>query len=150
MRKKPDQLDIVEAIRFAERAKRASESVLQIVAASDAKAKHRPRARGTDPATSHRAAKRAGEKLTWSQQSVMECMEHLRTRGVEYVTDPDLIAAYKRGLAHIDNNWPWQSDSGLRTRRHELVEAEKLEAVGEEKGPSGRTFTRWAIKRETT
>lgn len=75
------------------------------------------RARGTDPWTSHAAARSIEvEALRASQQAVLDCfashgpMHHER-----------LIEIY--GAEYRERAWPPQSVSGLRTRTHELVEA---------------------------
>lgn len=137
------QIDLIAD--FVDRGRAAQAEVNSIIAKSDVKAHHRPRARKTDPATSHRAAKRAGEKLTWAQQSVLECFQQYGKNGL---TDPELIVAYGKGSMSAGNNWPMQTGSGVRTRRHELamMKDSKIEAIGEV--GKGRQFTVWALKRE--
>lgn len=130
--------------------------IMDILAKSDAKARSRPRARGTDPQTSHRAAKRAAGELTRKQQAVLDCFRYMEALNAPYghmmgrfrMTDPQLIGKYNS--FREKQNWPAQSDSGIRTRRHELVKAEKIEAAGETRGSrSGRAgrYTLWATKR---
>ena len=140
----PEQISLLD---FIDRAQKAQAEVTSIIAKSDAKAKARPRARGTDPQTSHKAAKRAGEHLTWSQRAVIECLQKLAEVGRVAVTDPELIESYRRGVHHAENNWPFQSESGLRTRRHELTEMSpaKVVKVGEQEREKGKPFTLWSL-----
>lgn len=80
-----------------------------------------PRARNTDPATSHAAARSVqGERK--SQRAVWAVM---RRHGD--LTDEELVAAYEadvaahQGISRYEK-LPRQSPSGIRTRRSELVE----------------------------
>lgn len=83
------------------------------------------RARPSDPWTSHAAARSIEiVQLRASQQAVLECfkangpMHHQRLIVV--------YAEYKDW-----ENWPRQSESGLRTRTKELVNAGLLQNTGE-------------------
>lgn len=74
-----------------------------------------PTARTTDPETSHLAADTLDEdKLRRSQQAVLATLRHLVA-----ATDVELVSNYLHradaGLVH------YQSQSGIRTRRKELV-----------------------------
>lgn len=71
-----------------------------------------PRARSTDPRTSHAAAASV-RNVNDRQQAVLNCFRD-HPGGL---TDEDLEHAYDVG-----GYGPQQTDSGLRTRRHELVE----------------------------
>jgi hypothetical protein len=137
----PRQIDLEEFLR---RGQAAQASVDAIIQKSDREARRRPRARGTDPQTSHAAAKRAANELTHKQQAVLEVfMLRFRESGGHDAsfTDPRMIREYN--LRRHTMNWPAQSESGLRTRRHELVVKEKLEKVGIKDGK----HTIWRIKR---
>ena len=131
------QLDIVRD--FIERGRKAQAEIDTIIGKSDRAARARPRARSTDPQTSHVAARKAREGLTAKQQAVLECFI-----GSEGLTDPELAHKYNLRITH-GYGYPRQAASGLRTRRHELVEIGKLEAYRTTEGP-GRKFTIWRIK----
>lgn len=74
-------------------------------------------ARSTDPITSHEAATSVESKIRWSQRAVRECFGK---KGE--MTDRVLCAVYPRYHSTGSYDWPQQSPSGLRTRRHELTE----------------------------
>lgn len=76
-----------------------------------------PAARATDPETSHKAAASVTD-VTAKQAAVLDVLRHYGP-----LTD-EQIRNYHRAKAY-----PWQSDSGLRTRRKELVELGKVEPV---------------------
>lgn len=94
------------------------------------------RARRGDPSTSHRAAKKLGD-LTERQLAVLRLFE-FQALGVT-LTDPDFAYWYSAG-----GKLP-QSDSGLRTRRAELVAMGLVEACGTTGGTAGNRWTLWAI-----
>lgn len=94
-------------------------------------------ARRTDPETSHEAARSIrSDKLRRSQEAVLDVL-----RSLHRATDVELIQSYNlRGYAF---SVP-QSDSGIRTRRSELVTAGKVIDSGERvKLPSGRRAIVW-------
>ncbi len=99
------------------------------------------RARGTDPATSHAAAGSiGGEQLRASQQAVL--VELSRHR--QGLTDVELVEFYT--LAAEIGRVPKQSPSGIRSRRHELVEAGLVVDTGMRiKLESGRNAVVWAV-----
>lgn len=130
-----EQLDLEDFLRRGQAAQR---EVGAIIERSDRAARRRPRARGTDPQTSHRAAKRAANELTRKQQAVLDCFKMATP-----MTDPEFIRKYNWFRETL--NWPPQSESGLRTRRHELVVAEKLQKVGEVVRGTGKAFTLWGL-----
>ena len=84
-----------------------------------------PRARQTDPETSHEAA--ASIKLaaiTVMKKGILEALESPRT-------DEELIEYFQR--------WGWAgSPSGIRTRRSELEKSGQVREVGKSKTESGR------------
>jgi hypothetical protein len=143
-----EQLDLEDFLR---RGQAAQDSVNRILQKSDQVARTRPRARGTDPQTSHKAAKRAREGLTQKQQAVLDLFEYMEllNRGTHQtkvrMTDPQMIAKYNS--FREQRGWPAQSDSGLRTRRHELTEMKpaKIVKVGEQERTKGKSFTLWGL-----
>lgn len=95
----------------------------------------RAHARNTDPETSHAAAASLpDERLRRSQQAVYDVLQHCGP-----LTDVELIMQYQRygGL-------PAQSESGIRTRRSELVRRGMVEWTGEKRRlVSGRQANVW-------
>lgn len=95
-----------------------------------------PHARVTDPQTSHDAA----NSVTNTAQTKTAIVEIYKKFGP--LTDPELIIKYyemvAKGLA------PNASESGIRTRRSELVTMGIIENTGfKEKLPSGRNAIIW-------
>lgn len=103
----------------------------------------RARARTTDPGTSHAAAQSVKPKLRDKQQLVLQCMKHrCEPAGV---TDTDLVLAYQRWCSQSEFP-PRQSESGIRTRRKELVDAGLVRDTGRrERLPSGRQAIVWEV-----
>ena len=94
------------------------------------------RARTTDPATSHEAAKKVTNTLR--VQNII--LSILWARGP--LTDPQIAEHYYNRVA--DGSAPKASDSGLRTRRAELDKKGLVHPTGErEKLDTGRTATVW-------
>lgn len=96
-----------------------------------------PRARATDPPES-RAAAASVTELTVKQQAVLDC---LRLAGYPLV-DQEMIGRYREGMAA--QGWPQQTESGLRTRRSELVTAGEVCKAGKRPLSTGRMANRWA------
>ena len=96
------------------------------------------RARRTDPPESHEAAKSVTE-LTARQNAVLEC---LRFAAIP-LSDPELADQYRVGASTFE--WPEQSDSGLRTRRAELVKRQLVEKTGTTRLKTGRTAALWSV-----
>lgn len=72
-------------------------------------------ARAGDPETSHdAAAAQSPAKLSEAQRAVLDCLTQFGP-----MHDVHLVQAYQRWYKHA--GWPAQSDSGIRTRRKELV-----------------------------
>jgi hypothetical protein len=96
-----------------------------------------PVARRTDPTTSHAAA--ASVDLRDSHRAVADCFEAY----VE-LTDEELLRVYRqRQVSHV---YPAQSDSGLRTRRRELVDLRVLENSGRKaRMETGRLAIVWTL-----
>lgn len=96
---------------------------------------HPLRARSTDPSTSHEAAASVVD-LTGKQHAVLAVFHR---HGAMH--DEDLLNAYD-----VAPDVPEQSDSGLRTRRHELVEQGLLEDSGRRASTeAGRQSIIWRI-----
>lgn len=96
-------------------------------------------ARRTDPATSHAAARSLdAATLRQSQTAVLETIRRYGPLSdVELVTRYDQLARAMR--------WPLQSDSGIRSRRAELVGRGLVVPVGETKLASGRKAITWGV-----
>ncbi len=91
-----------------------------------------PRARNTDPQTSHDAAESVSN-LTQTQAYVLKALARPRT-------DPQLIEAYRK-LKRA----PLASESGIRTRRAELVDRGLVQDTGERNlTPYGRKAIVWS------
>lgn len=92
-----------------------------------------PHARKTDPHTSHEAATSV-KNLTLTQQAILGLLAYP-------LCDEELVEHYQLrfhcGLA------PMASESGIRSRRHELAERGLVKAVGETKTASGRKALVW-------
>lgn len=97
------------------------------------------RARRDDPGTSSAAAASVHD-LTEKQWGVLRLMP--TDRGV---TDPQILLAYHAARRTSPRATPKQSESGLRTRRSELVEAGMVVAAGDVVGDTGRRFTVWTL-----
>jgi ribulose-5-phosphate 4-epimerase/fuculose-1-phosphate aldolase len=95
----------------------------------------RARARQTDPATSHQAAASV-HSLTLKQKAVLNVL-----RGIGPLSDESLVALYQRGgIAYSDVP---QSDSGIRTRRSELVALGHVRNAGIGRTRTGRRCQLW-------
>lgn len=102
-----------------------------------------PRARRTDPVTSHRAAASVG-----GQTKKQLCVKAI-LRKFGPMSDDQLLRAYK---AHVEEGatingvyLAEQSDSGIRTRRSELVEAGQVVEHDTTTLRSGRQAIRWKV-----
>lgn len=98
-------------------------------------------ARRTDPDTSHAAAASiTPDKLTANQNAVMLVFWEYESP----MTDVDLVARYEKLRKPM--GLPVQSESGLRTRRKELVTRGQLHDTGVRcKLPSGRMAILWDV-----
>jgi hypothetical protein len=96
-----------------------------------------PVARRTDPTTSHEAA--ASVDLRDSHRAVADCFDAYME-----LTDEELLRVYRqRQVGHV---YPAQSDSGLRTRRRELVDLGVLENSGRRsRMETGRQAIVWQL-----
>lgn len=100
------------------------------------------RVRITDPETSVAAAESVQDTIRESQQAVMHVLEDYYPEGT---TDTELIIMYR--LQADRTGLPRQSDSGIRTRRKELVERGLVEDTGQrDRLPSGRLSIIWKVK----
>lgn len=104
----------------------------------------RPRARDSDPPTSHEAADSIGTPvLRQRQQAVLVCLRNAPTTGL---TDHELAEVYARWRAST-TVVPEQSPSGLRTRRKELQAMGLVLDTGERRPlPTGRKAIVWAAR----
>ena len=102
-----------------------------------------PRARRTDPVTSHEAARSIPlDSLTERQQAVL-----LVFQGEGSMSDEMLLVAY-RSAKWRSFKLPKQSDSGLRTRRSELSRAGLLVPMYYGLTRAGRKTQFWATPGE--
>lgn len=92
-------------------------------------------ARRSDPDTSHQAAATV-RSITARQAAILKL---IRTYGP--VSDQSIIALYTSGI-RVDDR-PAQSESGIRTRRSELVDLGLVEASGYGRTRSGRRCRLW-------
>ena len=99
-------------------------------------------ARHSDPRTSQEAAESlTAAHLRASLEAVLECAQRLPHFGF---TDVALIAFYRSNQYLYE--WPEQSDSGIRTRRSELVRAGLLVDSSEKiKLRTGRRAIVWRL-----
>jgi len=92
-------------------------------------------ARKSDPITSHEAANSVDEfKATETQTAILNLLKHS-------MTDQDLVFAYQ--VAVIRDEAPRASESGIRSRRAELVDRKLVVPVGYKKLESGRRAIVW-------
>jgi hypothetical protein len=97
-----------------------------------------PHARTTDPVTSFLAAMSV-KNLTTTQSAIHSLFEQLGA-----MTDEQLQTHYQRMIRQGDA--PYASESGIRSRRAELVQMGKLEDSGaREKMRSGRQAIVWRL-----
>ena len=109
-------------------------------------------ARQSDPDTSHEAAASVGN-LTGRQGAILRFLENNLEKMMEMVglpkshfTDFALVLAYQERWRSVLPRYPDQSDSGIRTRRKELVERGLIEDSGMRvKMPSGRKAIVWRV-----
>lgn len=99
-----------------------------------------PKARHTDPLTSHQAAARV-KHLSETKKAIMRLLFR------KTMTDVELIKRYNQLVAI--GKAPQASESGIRSRRAELVERGYIAPSGRlERLPSGRNAIVWKpIKR---
>ena len=91
-----------------------------------------PKARKTDPKTSHEAAKSV-VRVTETQLIILQLLR-------KSMTDQELISAYKKLMPY---KAPPASESGIRSRRAELVQFSLVKAKGESKTMFGRKCIVW-------
>lgn len=92
-----------------------------------------PSARKTDPTTSHQAA--------GSVQNITATQEHILKALVRPGTDLDIVERY----SNLKTS-PRASESGIRSRRAELVAIGLVKDSGERKRlPSGRNAIVWSV-----
>lgn len=97
-----------------------------------------PNARITDPETSHEAAKSVS-KLRYMYDTMIIAFETLGP-----MNDEQLIKLWRVGVTEL--GWRSASESGIRSRRSELVAQGKLRDSGKrQKMQSGRLSIVWEI-----
>ena len=102
----------------------------------------RAHARRTDPETSHEAAASV-VKLTLRQAAVLRCFQDTAP-----LSDTELAEEYHYRPEEEPPWYPLQSESGLRTRRRELVDKGRLRFSGEYGlTASGRRTRIWEVVR---
>jgi hypothetical protein len=101
-------------------------------------------ARSTDPGTSHAAARSiTAENMKESQRAVLDCFDRYGP-----MHDERFLAVYSE--VRNSHGWPQQSESGLRTRRSELVDSRWMRDTGQTVTlPSNRQSTVWHITTRT-
>lgn len=98
--------------------------------------------RRTDPVTSVEAAESVQHKNRESQRAVLYVLGQFKNG----VTDSELIRNYFFQASLGPNPVPRQSESGIRTRRKELVEKGLVEDTGRRDIlPSGRRSIIWKV-----
>jgi hypothetical protein len=93
------------------------------------------RARTTDPVTSHEAAESV-KNVTPTQLIILSLLEVPQT-------DEELVVNYNNLRKQHPTIVPRASDSGIRSRRAELFQAEKVVPVGYSMTESGRRAIVW-------
>lgn len=97
-----------------------------------------PHTRHSDPATSYLAAMSVSN-LTSTQSAIMGLFNQFKA-----MTDEQLLTHYRRVTRQ--GQAPFASESGIRSRRAELVQMGKLEDSGDrEKMRSGRQAIVWRL-----
>lgn len=92
-----------------------------------------PRSRNTDPTTSADAAASIGD-MTAKRQAVLDVLRHIGP-----ATDVQIIEAYRA------MSCPDQSESGIRSRRHELHLLGLIKQVGDCENGRGRRCIVWGV-----
>lgn len=99
-----------------------------------------PSARLSDPSTSHEAAASVAD-VRKSQAAVLGVLAF-----VGRSTDEQLVSEYAMAVETFPDTTPRQSPSGIRTRRHELVQQGLIADSGERvKMASGRYAVVWEL-----
>jgi len=102
------------------------------------------RVRRTDPETSVEAAESVQDKIRESQAAVLLVMHTFYPEGC---TDTELIIMYR--MQSVRMVIPRQSESGIRTRRKELVERGLVEDTGKRDVlASGRKSIIWKVSHD--
>lgn len=101
---------------------------------------HVPAARATDPQTSHEAA-RSVRNQTETHRRILSLF---KLNALDGLTDEELAGQWQ---GWVDSRgWPPVSESGLRTRRHELVILGLLQDSGDKRlTRGGRRTTVWRL-----
>jgi len=98
-----------------------------------------PSARRTDPSTSHEAAQGlTPEALTETQAAILKLLT------VQPMTDDNLLINHSAGAA--TGRWRAASDSGIRSRRSELVSRGLITEVDRAKTRFNRAAIVWGLR----
>lgn len=102
-----------------------------------------PRARRTDPDTSHAAAASVHQPQT-QRDRVLQLLEDAHTEGLDGITHQELKDRYKTAMK--DRGWPDAAGGGIRTRCRELANQGKVRQVKDRRGTTafGRESLLWA------
>lgn len=96
-----------------------------------------PHARTQDRQTSHEAAESV-KNLTQTKKAILALLT------LTNLTDEQLVSEYRK-LATM-SGLPMASESGIRSRRAELVDQGLVESVGFDKTRAGRRTTIWSAR----
>lgn len=97
-----------------------------------------PHARITDPVTSHLAAQSVtNEQVTKTQQAILKILRN------EPLSDEQIVTRYRAGF--VAGEFGFASESGIRTRRAELVSKGLLKSVGITKTRANRATQLWGL-----
>lgn len=103
----------------------------------------RPRARTTDPSTSHAAAFSV-RNVNTTHQAILELFKAAGKKGL---ADMEMVAMYE--TYRLAKGWPLVSESGLRSRRNELVKVGCIEDTGRKTRLATKRMGKiWAITEE--
>lgn len=103
----------------------------------------KPRARNTDPDTSHAAAFSV-RNVGATHQAILELFKAAGQKGL---ADMEMIAMYD--TYRLAKGWPLVSESGLRSRRNELVKIGCIEDTGRKTRLATKRMGKiWAITEE--
>jgi len=92
-----------------------------------------PRARNTDPGTSHAAAAKVAPMVTTVRSRVLGILT-AAPEARDGLTHDQLIVLYRKYATRL--GWPMASDSSIRTRCNELVRDGEVEKVPDGDGRS--------------
>lgn len=120
----------------------AAEPALESAAGNAAPEEDVPRARSSDPPTSHAAAASVGS-VSGTQAAILEIFNVYGP-----MSDDELVSRYQ-WMSELGEAVPQASESGIRTRRSELVERREVMDLGQVRTlESGRKAIVWGLPRQ--